>query len=122
MGNDEARALRQQGIAAAKAGQKDEARALLQQAIRLEPGNEAAWMWLASVARDQRERVFALQKLLEINPGNATARQALELVARCRASRDTRADCGRANAAPARVERPATARFGTGRACSTIRI
>jgi tetratricopeptide (TPR) repeat protein len=76
--NEEARALRQQGIAAAKAGQKEEARALLQQAIRLEPGNEAAWMWLASVARDQRERVFALQKLLEINPDNATARQALD--------------------------------------------
>lgn len=78
MANEEARALRQQGIAAAKAGQKDEARVLLQQAIRLEPGNEAAWMWLASVARDQRERVFALQKLLEINPNNTTARQALD--------------------------------------------
>lgn len=78
MASDEARALRQQGIAAAKAGQKEDARALLQQAIRLEPGNEAAWMWLASVARDQRERIFALQKLLEINPDNATARQALD--------------------------------------------
>lgn len=78
MANDEARALRQQGIAAAKAGQKDEARSLLQQAIRLEPNSEAGWMWLASVARDQRERVFALQKLLELNPGNATARQALD--------------------------------------------
>ncbi len=78
MANDEARALRQQGIAAAKAGHKDEARALLQQAIRLEPFNEAAWMWLASVARDQRERVFALQKLLEINPDNENARRALD--------------------------------------------
>ncbi len=78
MANDEARALRQQGIAAAKAGQKDEARSLLQQAIRLEPNSEAGWMWLASVARDQRERIFALQKLLELNPDNATARQALD--------------------------------------------
>lgn len=78
MASEDARALRQQGIAAAKAGQKEQARALLQQAIRLEPGSEAAWMWLASVARDPRERIFALQKLLEINPDNATARQALE--------------------------------------------
>lgn len=78
MANDDARALRQQGIAAAKAGQRDGARALLQQAIRLEPANEAAWMWLASVARDQRERVFALQKLLELNPDNETAQRALE--------------------------------------------
>jgi tetratricopeptide (TPR) repeat protein len=76
--NDEARALRQQGIVAAKAGDKEQARALLQQSIRIEPANEAAWMWLASVARDQRERVFALQKLLELNPENDTARRALD--------------------------------------------
>lgn len=75
---DDARALRQQGIQAAKAGQKEEARQLLQQSIRMEPDNEAAWLWLASVARDNRERVFCLQKLLEINPQNETARKALE--------------------------------------------
>lgn len=75
---DDARALRQQGIQAAKAGQKEEARQLLQQSIRMEPDNEAAWLWLASVARDNRERVFCLQKLLEINPENETARKALE--------------------------------------------
>jgi tetratricopeptide (TPR) repeat protein len=76
--SDQARELRQQGIAAAKAGQKDQARQLLQQAIRIEPDNEAAWLWLASVARDQRERVFCLQKILEINPNNETALRALE--------------------------------------------
>src|SRR5690606_19050737 len=74
----QARELRQQGIAAAKAGQKDQARQLLQQSIRIEPNNEAAWLWLASVARDQRERVFCLQKILEINPNNETAIRALE--------------------------------------------
>ena len=78
MSSEQARELRQQGIAAAKAGQKDQARQLLQQAIRLEPDNEAAWLWLASVARDQRERVFCLQKILEINPDNETALRALE--------------------------------------------
>lgn len=78
MSSDQARELRQQGIAAAKAGQKDQARQLLQQSIRIEPNNEAAWLWLASVARDQRERVFCLQKILEINPTNETALRALE--------------------------------------------
>src|SRR5262249_24448947 len=38
---------------------------------------ESAWLWLASVARDQGERLFALQKVLEINPTNETARKAL---------------------------------------------
>lgn len=77
MGSEQARNLRRQGIAAAKAGQNDQARTLLQQAIRLEPNNEAAWIWLASIARDQRERLFCFQKLLEINPNNETALNAL---------------------------------------------
>ena len=50
----------------------------MQRSIRLDPSNEAAWLWLASVARDNQERIFCLQKLLEINPGNETARKALD--------------------------------------------
>jgi Tfp pilus assembly protein PilF len=75
---NDARDLRQRGIQTAKAGQKDEARDLLQRSIRLDPSNEAAWLWLASVARDNQERIFCLQKLLEINPQNDTARKALD--------------------------------------------
>ena len=78
MANEQARDLRQRGITAAKAGQKDEARRLLQQAIRLEPDSEAAWLWLASVARDAQERLFCLQKILEINPFNDTAQKAID--------------------------------------------
>lgn len=78
MGNEQARNLRRQGIAAAKAGQRDQARALLQQAVRLEPDSEAAWIWLASLAVDRRERLFCFQKLLEINPRNETALNALQ--------------------------------------------
>lgn len=109
MASDEARALRQQGILAAKAGQKEQARSLLQQAIRLEPGNEAAWMWLASVARDQRERIFALQKLLEINPDNATARQALHSLTAAQAPPAEPASSGTAPALPHYLaDQPAT--------------
>lgn len=75
---DDARELRQQGIRAAKAGQKDEARRLLQQSLRLEPDSEPAWLWLASVAGNNRERVFCLNKVLEVNPHNETALKALE--------------------------------------------
>lgn len=77
MASEQARELRRQGIAAAKAGQNEQARQLLQQAIRLDPRNEAAWVWLASIARDKRERLFCFQKLLEINPQNETALKAL---------------------------------------------
>lgn len=78
MSAEQARSLRQQGIAAAKAGQNDQARQLLQQSLRLDPRNEAAWIWLASLARDRRERLICFQKVLEINPGNETALKALQ--------------------------------------------
>ncbi len=77
MASEQARELRQRGIAAAKAGQKDEARQLLQQSIRLDPTSEAAWLWLASVVNTPAERRFCLEKLLEINPQNETALKAL---------------------------------------------
>ena len=77
MSSEQARELRQRGIAAAKAGQNDSARQLLQQSLRLDPASEPAWIWLASIARDRRERLFCFQKLLEINPQNETALKAL---------------------------------------------
>ena len=75
--SEQARELRQQGILAAKAGQREEARRLLQQAIRLEPTSETAWLWLASVARDVREREFCLKRILELNPSHPQALQGM---------------------------------------------
>lgn len=77
MSSEQAKDLRQRGIAAVKAGQQDQGRTLLQQSLRLDPTSEAAWVWLASISRNQRERVFCLQKLLEINPNNETALKVL---------------------------------------------
>jgi tetratricopeptide (TPR) repeat protein len=76
--SERAREFRKQGIAAAKAGQKDQARQLLQQSLKLEPGNEAAWLWMVSLARDQRERLLCLAKLLDINPNNEMGLQSLQ--------------------------------------------
>lgn len=78
MSSEQAKELRRQGIAAAKAGQKDQARQLLQQSLRIDPNSEAGWLWLTSVARDQRERLFCLNKLLDINPNNDMALQSLQ--------------------------------------------
>jgi len=75
--SDQAKELRKQGIAAAKAGQVDQARQLLQQSLRIEPQNEASWLWLVSLAKDQREKMFYLNRLLEINPNNDMGLQAL---------------------------------------------
>ncbi len=78
MASDQAKELRKQGIAAAKAGQVDQARQLLQQSLRIEPQNEASWLWLVSLAKDQREKMFYLNRLLEINPNNDMGLQALK--------------------------------------------
>ena len=70
MSDERARELEERGIAAAKAGRKDEARTLLQHSLRIDSTSDNAWLWLASVARDKRERLLCLQKVLEINPDN----------------------------------------------------
>lgn len=101
MASEQARELRRQGIAAAKAGQNEQARQLLQQAIRLDPRNEAAWVWLASIARDKRERLFCFQKLLEVNPQNETALKALHAMG------IAPEELGKAEAAPAAGQAPA---------------
>jgi hypothetical protein len=68
----------QQAIALAQSGQREAARALLLQVLEVQPRSEAAWLWLASVARDEGERVSALRRVLGINPSNQAARAALE--------------------------------------------
>ncbi len=78
MSQEQALHFLQQGIAAAKAGRKEEARPLLQNAIRLDPGNETAWLWLSSIAKDQQERIFCLRQILEINPANEMAVKGLK--------------------------------------------
>lgn len=77
MTDEQAKQLRKEGVEAAKAGDKDRARQLLQQSLRLDPNNEAAWIWLMTVARDQREKLICLYKLLEINPNNEMGLEAL---------------------------------------------
>lgn len=77
MSSEQARRLQQQGIQAAKAGDKAGARKLLQQSLKLDPQNDTTWLYLASVAKDKRERLLCLQKALEINPANDTAAKAV---------------------------------------------
>lgn len=78
MAQEQARQLLQKGIAAAQAGNRDVARQMLQQTIRLDPENETAWLWLSSVARDNKERIFCLKRLLAINPQNEHAIRGLQ--------------------------------------------
>lgn len=75
-----------QGIVAARSNNVDTARRFLREALKIDPRSELGWIWLATVATNQRERETYLQKVLEINPNNARARQALTQIAGERAN------------------------------------
>jgi twitching motility two-component system response regulator PilG len=94
----------QAGVAAAKALQKPQARSLLRAVVAAEPGNEAAWMWLASVAETSAEVAACLEKVLAINPANERARAGL---ARLRPNRRTVPAAAAAPSRPAAPLRPA---------------
>jgi tetratricopeptide (TPR) repeat protein len=66
------------GIAAARSGQRDQARQMLAQAIRLNPRNEMAWLWLSAVVDDPKQATECLERVLALNPANQQAADRLE--------------------------------------------
>lgn len=69
----EAQRLYQRGVAAARGGQKRVAAGLLTRSLRLDPRNEAAWLWLSGVLENPQQIAFCLQSVLRINPANERA-------------------------------------------------
>ncbi len=72
--------LLQQGIAAAKAGQKEQARGLLLQVTNLDETNLKAWLWLASVVDNPDEKLTCFNNALAIDPHNEAALKGLDLL------------------------------------------
>lgn len=70
----------QQGILAAKAGDKSRAFDLLTRASEVPATSEKAWLWLSSVVNDDAERLFCLNNVLRINSDNATAQRGAEML------------------------------------------
>jgi hypothetical protein len=70
----------QQGIAAAKAGDKSRAFDLLTRASREPATAELAWLWLSGVVEDDSERLFCLDSVLKINPENKAAQRGAALL------------------------------------------
>ena len=65
----------QQGIMAAKAGDKPRAFDLLIRASNVPATSEQAWLWLSGVVNDDSERLFCLDSVLRINPNNSAAQR-----------------------------------------------
>ncbi|MEO8041424.1 MAG: response regulator, partial [Acidobacteriota bacterium] len=64
-----------QGIKAAQAGNRVQARISLLRATELDPRNENAWLWLASISEYPEELLGFLNHVLEINPENQRAKE-----------------------------------------------
>jgi CheY-like chemotaxis protein/tetratricopeptide (TPR) repeat protein len=71
------KALLQQGIAAARAGDKASARARFRELTAHNFDNELAWLWLASVADTPAHAIACLRRVLQINSAHDKARAAL---------------------------------------------
>jgi tetratricopeptide (TPR) repeat protein len=65
--------LLQGGVAASKLGEKELAQKLFLKVTSLEPDNETAWLWLASISEQAQERLEYLKKVLAANPANERA-------------------------------------------------
>lgn len=66
-------AILKKGITAAQNGDRDLARKLLSQTTAMNPANETAWLWLASISDYPEELLAFLDRVLDINPSNARA-------------------------------------------------
>jgi hypothetical protein len=65
----------QQGVMAAKAGDKPLAFDLLIRASQAPETSEQAWLWLSGVVNEDSERLFCLESVLRINPDNTAAQR-----------------------------------------------
>lgn len=69
--------LLKEGIAAAKAGERQKALDLLLQVVDADERNEQAWLWLSGVVENTEDRCICLQNVLAINPDHTLAKQGL---------------------------------------------
>ena len=79
---DDVHALLREGIAAAKAGQRDRARGLLMRVVDLDEENVHAWLWLSGVVDTLEDRATCLDNVLVLDPDNQVARKGLALIQR----------------------------------------
>jgi tetratricopeptide (TPR) repeat protein len=89
------------GVRALRAGDRARARELFQRAAQLEPRQVEAWLWLAEVAGDDRERLDCFERVLAIEPNHLQARsEAMALRARLAPATAAAARSGRLTRAP----------------------
>jgi DNA helicase-2/ATP-dependent DNA helicase PcrA len=75
-----AKELTTQGIRPLQSGDHAKARELLSAAVRQDPSDAIAWLWLSGAVETDAERLACLQRVLAIDPRNPSARRGLEIL------------------------------------------
>jgi hypothetical protein len=103
--------LLREGIAAAKAGQREHARDLLMRVVEQDEENALAWLWLSGVVDSLDDREICLENVLALDPDNDAARRGLAWM---RKQKGTRAPSSTETMPPSvpSSESPVTARAG----------
>ena len=70
----------QRAAAAHQEGSFEQAQRSIEHALAFDAKCELAWLWKASLADDENEKIGYLEKVLEIDPGNPDARSALDAI------------------------------------------
>lgn len=69
-----------EGIAALRRGERDRARTSLIAALRADPGDARAWLWLSGAVDNPAEQRYCLERALALDPRCAPARQGMAVL------------------------------------------
>ncbi len=61
-----------------RSGDLESARLLLDEALKLNPGDEQAWLWMSGAVETDSERLACLQQVLAIDPHNQAAQDGIQ--------------------------------------------
>ena len=75
----------------AKRGQREPARMMFRRVLEQDKRNERAMIWLARLAKTQKERQQWLERIVAINPHNEVAQKQLDKMAYRHAAKENRA-------------------------------
>ena len=85
--------LLQLGIRTAREGNRQGAKLMFERVLATNSTDERAWLWLASIAKDEQDTEGAkryLETVLKINPSNTVAQNALATIEGTRARGESR--------------------------------
>lgn len=68
------------GVEALKLEDKVKARRLLIQAVKEDPKNKNAWLWLSQAVEEERQKITCFRKVLEIDSQNEYAKRGLQQI------------------------------------------